>query len=354
MARIWIFILAAFCSSVFCDEMISKRKPKIFIENRVLATVRGEAITVVDVAKKLDMIFYQQFAQYRGQNEVRYQFYQANWRKALDELIERKLAILLAEEKQITLSNGDVREELEALYGPNVLLALHEENISLDEAQQMLREDLLYRRVLAYFVQVPIYSAITPSVLKKAYEEKAVELSSQKGWVWRSITLKGKNGAITEKSADALYEKLSRREVKLRDLVQQKDDEVEISVSSQYRSHEKDISSSVASILKELPLATFSKPVSVSLKGGEGKGFRIYIVDDYIAPQVPQLFEMEGELRGEIALPEVLQKSQEFFTELRKQYHAKYTLLEKDLIALEPFVLKTSEGAPSHVALSKN
>jgi hypothetical protein len=54
---------------------------------------------------------------------------------------------------------------------------------------------------------------------------------------------------------------------------------------------------------------------------------------------------MEGVLREELASPQIALKTQEFFDDLRKQYHVKALLSSEQLQTLEPFKLRTEQPA---------
>ena len=333
------------------EAFLSKRS-KVVVDNRILACVRDQTITVVDVMKKLDMIFYQQYPQYRGIPEARYVFYAANWRKALDELVDRRLALLLADEKQFRLTNGDIREELEEIYGPNVLMSLYDEGISLQDAHEMMREDILFRRVVHYFVQLPIYAAITPNIIKEAYDKKLESFKQQKGWLWRSVTIKSKAGSCSKETAENIWKDLHSGAVQLKDLVAKPPEGLEISVSQQFKSLHHDVSPAVSSILNSLPLASYSQPLPAQKNEGSAS-WRIYIVDEQFAPKIPEFYEIETSLKHEIATPEISIKSDEFFQDLRKRYHAKYVLSEEQLRSLQPFALKNKDNGDNATVPAK-
>jgi hypothetical protein len=333
-------------------EALSSKRSKVVVDNRVLACVRDQTITVVDVMKKLDMIFYQQYPQYRGIPEARYEFYAANWRKALDELVDRRLALLLAEEKQFRLTNGDIREELEEIYGPNVLMSLYGEGISIQDAHEMMREDILFRRVVSFFVQMPIYAEITPNIVKEAYDKKLETFKQQKGWLWRSVTIKSKTGSCSKQEADTIWRDLHSRATKLRDLVAKPPEGLEIVVSQQFKSLYHDVSEAVSSVLNSLPIGSFSQPVAAQKNESSGT-WRLYIVDEHFAPKTPEFCEIENALKQEIATPQISIKSEEFFQDLRKRYHAKYVLSEDQLLSLQPFSLKHKDNGDDATVSAK-
>jgi len=91
MRQIFLALAFMLSSCLVLGEVPSGRRSAVVVDNRVLATVRDQIITVVDVTKKMDMIFCQQFPQYKGMPEARYEFYRVNWRRIFQELVDRQL-----------------------------------------------------------------------------------------------------------------------------------------------------------------------------------------------------------------------------------------------------------------------
>ena len=74
--------------------------PHLAVNNRILAKVNDKAISVVDVMKKMDVLFYREFPQYTSSMQARYQFYKANWKHVLEELVSKELVMADAEENK--------------------------------------------------------------------------------------------------------------------------------------------------------------------------------------------------------------------------------------------------------------
>ncbi|MGA8165085.1 MAG: hypothetical protein WB791_08700, partial [Waddliaceae bacterium] len=90
-----------------------ERDRYIFINNRILSQVNGKAISIVDVMKKMDLLFYRQFPQYSSSVEARFQFYEINWRHVWEDLVDKELILAEAAENKIGMTNGDIRQEME-------------------------------------------------------------------------------------------------------------------------------------------------------------------------------------------------------------------------------------------------
>ena len=46
----------------------------VIVHNRILAKVNGKAISVVDIMKKMDILFYREYPQYTSSSQARFQF----------------------------------------------------------------------------------------------------------------------------------------------------------------------------------------------------------------------------------------------------------------------------------------
>src|SRR5262249_17801417 len=146
-------------------------KAHIVVNNRILARINEKAISVVDLMKKLDVLFYREFPQYTSSKVARYQFYQANWKNVLQELIDKELILADAEENKLPISSGDVRQEMEQLFGPNIIANLDKVGLSFDDAWKIVQGDITIRRMMYMRVNAKAMRQVTPQDVWAAYEE---------------------------------------------------------------------------------------------------------------------------------------------------------------------------------------
>ncbi len=341
MIRLMLLFISLVCCRMEAEaEETSQRRPSVIVENRVLATVRDQVITVMDVMKKLDMVFCQQFPQYRAVPEARYEFYRSNWRRVLEELVDRQLIMSLAEEKQFSVTNGDIREELEEAFGPNVMMNLYEEGLSLHDVHEMMKADILLRRIIFFYVHAPVLHAITPDVLRSAYQHRVNELKGKEGWIWRTVTVKAKGKDCPKAMADKVWKLLEQDRLPMEKVVAQLPNEIECQVSSPFRSEHKEVAPGIQDILEKLPLNSFSEPLPFTVRNDPHQCWRCYIVDERFSATVPTFQEVEEVIRQDLAAPEIAKKTIAFFEELRKQYHVQHLFTSEQLLAFEPFQLK--------------
>lgn len=345
MIRLLALLASVVFSTALSGESPPSRRTSIVVENRVLATVRDQVITVMDVVKKLDMVFCQQFPQYRSVPEARYEFYRSNWRKVLEELVDRQLIISMAEEKQFTVTNGDIREELEEVFGPNVMMSLYEEGLSMHEVQEMMKADILLRRIISFYVHSPVMHAITPEVLRIAYQKRIEELKGREGWVWRSVTVKAKGTDCPKEEADKIWKQLEKERRPIEAVLSSLPDTIECVISSPFRSEYNEVSPTVRDVLETLPLHSFSEPVPFTSRTDPRQCWRCYTVDERCAIALPTFAELEEALRQELAAPEITKHTVTFFNDLRKQYHVQHLFTSEQLVSFEPFHLKQKDAS---------
>jgi hypothetical protein len=335
-----VFLVSLLCCGTACADASPSRHSSIVVENRVLATVRDQVITVVDVMKKLDMIFCQQFPQYRGVPEARYEFYQSNWRKVFEELVDRQLIISMAEEKQFVVTNGDIRQELEDVFGPNVMMSLYEEGLSMHEVHEMMKADILLRRIISFYVHSPVVNAITPEVLRLAYQKRVEELKGKEGWIWRSMTVKSKGNDCPKAVAEKVWNLLEKDHQPIETIASKLPNDIECVISLPFRSEQREVAPAIQHILEMLPLHSFSEPMPFTNRSDPHQSWRCYIVDERFEPKAPTFLELEIAIRQELASPEITKRTITFFDDLRKQYYVKHIFSSEQLMAFEPFQLK--------------
>lgn len=96
----------------------------------------------------MDMVLHQNYPQHAESVPARFQFYTSSWRSVFMEMVDMELILADAKDKEIKLTDGDVREEIENRFGPNVLQTLDGLRLSYDDAWKMIKNDLLMQRMV--------------------------------------------------------------------------------------------------------------------------------------------------------------------------------------------------------------
>ncbi len=339
----YLFILIALISTLAADEP----RRRISVNNRVLAQVNGNAISVIDVKKKMDMIIFQNYPQFLDMPEARYEFYSAHWKEVLNDLIDRELMIQDAEEKGFPISSGDIREELEDIFGPEVMINLDNAGLTLDEAWKMVKADITIRRMLYYQVRMRIMAEITPSEIRKAYEEVVKTVGSQKECVWRCVTLKSGDTAMSSAYADKLLLLLQNENIaldSLQDELEKRsmvDPQVQMLISQSFCQKQSELSKGLQDLLLNMQEGSYSTPQLQSTRSEQNPVIRIYYVEKLSDEKVPSLQELEPKLRETIIQEMTAKKTALYFEDLRRHFHLSKDTIEKELpVNFQPFILK--------------
>lgn len=347
MKKVLLFVVGLFVTcSLFADGTEGPRK-RITVNNRVLATVNGTVISVIDVKKKMDMILYQHYPQYMDVPEAKYEFYNSHWKEVLNDLIDRNLMIADSEEKGFPISSGDIREELEEIFGPDVMLNLDSAGLTLDEAWQLVKADIIIRRMLYYQVRMRITPQITPNEIRKAYDEYVKTMSTQKECVWRCLTLKSNDTASATAYAEKLKTLLTQEKIPLDDLQQELekrgsvDPQIQLLISQPFRQKQSELSASLQELLLTMQEGSYSKPLLQSSRSDPNPVVRVYYVQELKAETIPGLQEMEPVLREEITQNMTTKQTAVYLDDLRRHFHLSKEQIEKELpVNFQPFVIK--------------
>lgn len=339
-------------SSVFALEsfMLGKEnKQSIFINNRILAKVNGKAISVIDVMKKMDMLFYKQFPQYTTSIPARYEFYKINWQQVLQELIDKELIMADAEEHKLPVTNGDVRQEMEMVFGPNIIANLEKVGLNFDEAWQMIKDDIVIRRMIYLNVNAKVLKKVTPQDIKKSYEDYAKDNIRLEEWQYQVIAIRDQNEEVGQKAADYVHQLLTVDKKPLTEisLDLHKNPQFEtckINVSEVFRHSEKEISPSYKEVLAKLDNNSFSSTISQTSKKDRSKVYRIFYLKTKTPVGAPPFHEVENSLEAKLLDKLMGEETDAYLKKLRRHYHVQEHLNHLQE-AFEPFRIQTDASS---------
>lgn len=340
---VFVLLAASFCHAAGTSPMMfgMENASHIFINNRVLAKANGKAISVYDVMKKMDMLFYKQYPEYTSSVMARFQFYQINWKSVLRELIDKELIIADAEEQKLPITNGDVRQEMETLFGPNIIFNLDKVGLTYQEAWQMVKDDLTIRRMIYIRSNAKAIKKITPLEVKKAYEKYAEKNRRPEQWEYQVVSIRDDlNGLDVANHAHRL---LVEEKVPLNDLVNKiraepQFAETKITVTEQLQHGVSDLSPLYKEELSKLTPPSYSEPIAQKSRKDSSTVYRIFYLKDRVAEGVTPFKEMESKLRDELIQGAAGKETEAYFKRLRDHYHVQADELISDEI--QPFILR--------------
>lgn len=320
---------------------------EIVVNNRILAKSNGKPITVVDVMKKLDVIFYRQFPQYAASSQARHQFYSMNWKQVLSDLIDTELILADAKECKIEITRGEVRKELESQFGPQIMANLDKVGISFDEAWSIIHSDLVIKRMMALRVQIKAQQKVSPSLVRTAYEKYKESNRRPTEWTYQVITVRHPDQQKGEAAAQLLQAQLSGQAITIQELAQNYnsleaiDADTNVTFSEELKHTEKDISAAYREILEPLKNGEYSAPVAQASRANRGTVNRIFFLKERLDGGDVPFDEIQGELKGRLVSLAIQRDTEKYLSGLRQRFGIKQEQLQAMMPeGFEPFVLR--------------
>lgn len=318
--RCFFLFLAALChlsaSPSLLNRPAEERHP-ISVNNRIVAKVNDKAISVVDVQKKMDVVFFRRFAEYANSPATRYQFYSMNWRLVLNDLIDKELILSDAKESNVEVSKGDVRQELEELFGPNIVATLDEIGIGYEEARAMVEGDLKIRRMMGMRVHVKVHSRTTPREILKAYEEYCKEHRRPTEWRYRVLTVRDSTRGveISQEISRLLQEGRPLEEIVANYQLQ---GDTKVTLSEEYTHSEEEISEPYRAILSKLAAQNYSEPIAQQSRASAENVYRIFYLAEMVPGGAIPFSTVEGELRQNLMAKAIKEETENYISRLRE------------------------------------
>jgi len=315
---------------------------KIAVQNSILAKVNGTTISVIDVKKKLDLVFYQNYPQYAGSNQARFQFYETSWRRLLSELIDHELILADATDREVKLTDAEVREELETRFGPNVSETIDKIGITYDEAWKMVRKDMIVQRMTWWFIQAKAVAKVTPQDIRQEYRLYAKEHPSCTEWKYKVLTIRGDDGTVSKK----LHEAIVASHLSIEELpnqlkqFEQAHPGCTFSLSTEFDLKDAELSAAHQSALVALTPSSFSEPIFQESRDKQPL-YRIFYLNEKIDHLTSSFEEMAPTIKNDLLQKYSADISQTYLNKLRKHYRFDPAHLEETLPAdFKPFAIQ--------------
>lgn len=325
---------ASAASSPLGDFSFQGATPEtLVINNRVLLKLNGKAITVLDVVRKMDLMFYRQYPEYASSDAARYQFYTSAWRTILAAVIDDYLIMADAEEKKITVNDGEVRQELETLFGPDVVLNLDKAGMTLDEAFDLLKTELTVQRMTSMMVRSKAMTEVQPAGMKKRYETVVADNPAKNYLTYRVLSIRGEGH---ESAAQEAHSLLANQHVPFEEIVARVQEKgLEASCSEDFRQLESDLSLSYRAVLATLSVGNVSAPIS------NDKVSRLFCLKNNETVEPPSFQEVLNDLKNELTQEAFARRNGEYREKLRDYYGLSDEYLSHVIPQnLKPFALR--------------
>lgn len=317
-------VLLFFLLPLLLIAPLQAQKEEILLNNQILAQVNGKTISTLDVAKRMNFLFYQLFPNLHDSLDKRYEFYQNSWKDVLKEMIDKELILADAEEKKLPISDGDVREEMEEMLGPNVIFNIDRLGLSYDEVWKMVQNNITVRRMLHYKVNSKAMIQIHPQDIENAYPEFAQRNAEKDQWKYRFITIQDTDPAYAKKLSETAEKLLRAGQTKIEDIEERLKEKLaptsKIQLSKIYENNVEQIGETHQKILMSLQALEFSPIVEEWSRSYQNTVFRIFYLFEIKKGKVPSFSECEERIKAELLENFVAMESEIYIEKLRKYY----------------------------------
>ncbi len=319
---------------------------ELIVHNRILATVNGKAISVVDVMKKMDVFLSRAYPEHAKSNASRHQFFAQNWQDTLNQIIDNELIIADAEKLEIKITDSEIREKIHERFGPNVMASLDQLSLTLDEAWHMIYAEMAVQRMSWYRVHSKAMHRIGPQNIKSGYVTYLAENPPQEEWKYQVLSIRAATdslGKVFAQKAQALiqgdhlpFETLA---LKLKEGMKDESN-VTITVSEELDVEGSKLSEAHKTVLCTLKPESYSELVSQVSRRDKSVVHRIFYLKDHIVTPPKSFDAMVDTLHDQLVMKEVNIEFPLYLKKLRKQFNYEGKELNSLSSDFVPFELK--------------
>jgi len=311
---------------------------KIAVQNGILAKVNGTTLSMMDVKKKMDLLFHQHYPQLAESNGARCQFYERSWRPVLMELIDNELILADAADHEIKIGDAEIRETMETRFGPNVLSTLDQIGLTYDEAWKHIKNEMIVQRMSWWFVQSKAIQSVTPQSIRAAYRSFLEEHPPYQELKYRIVTIRSENRDLA--GTIHLYLAQTGESPELHtDALREFDPTVQI--SAEHSASDLEISETHRSALSSLSPGAYSEPIFQKSRADNKNVARIFYLAAKTDHPAPSFQDLSSTLRDQLIQKALAEHSQAYVEKLRKHYGFDANSLKESLPEdMHPFSLQ--------------
>jgi hypothetical protein len=298
---------------------------KLIINNRPLVKIHGKTISVMDVKKKMDIFLHENHPETIDNPLLAHQYYSQSWRTTLQEMINTELILMESEELKYDIPDGDISQELETRFGPNVVQRLDRMSLTLDEAKTLIKEDIISKNMSWYRVWARVHQLVSPETIKKQYEHYLATADREDHWKYQTLTVRGTDRDNTLAISEKIHLYLQQHPHALfsdaaKNLGNTLPPSVSLSVSGDFDQRSNQLSPEYLAILSRLPITDFSEPFEQKSKSDGSTVFRFFQVKNHEKVALKSLDELVPAIRGKLLQEYGQRQMDEYFGKLRKRF----------------------------------
>ena len=300
--------------------------PQIGMQNVILAHVNNTTISVLDVKKKLDLLFHQSYPNLVESTQARFQFYQKSWRHVLMEMIDNELILADSVEKEMKLTDGEVREEMENRFGPNVMLTLDKIGLTYEETWKLVKNEMMVQRMAWFFIHSKAIQSVTPQEIRQAYRLYLKENPPHQEWKYRVISIRSETSDAVAPLSEEVYtllvqsgESPESQNLNLKEF-EKNHPHCSIQISTEYSASDLELSDLHREALSTLNLGEYGKPSIQTSRVDKKKVARIFYLSQKTDHPAPKFEEISSRLKNDLIQKAVGVESAHYLGKLRRHY----------------------------------
>lgn len=336
------FLIALLPIIIFADKPPALEEPQeLIVNNRILTKVNGKTISVMDVMKKMDVYLSRYYPQYVNSKAARFQFYISSWKDTLNQMIDNELMMADAESREVVVSDGEVRQEIQERFGPNIMSSLSRLGLTYEEARKMVHQDMIVQRMNWLRVTSKALQKVNSQDVKNAYKEFCEHNPAQEEWKYQLLSIRSNNKEVSSELAKKAFELLQMPGSSLDGIAEQlksAENLVSVNVSQEYVVEGKALADSHKQVLASLAIGSFSQPIEQTSRDNSVV-YRIFYLKGYSKKELPTFEQVANEIKDGLLQKAASEERSSYETKLRQRfgYDAKSLDLPSDF---EPFSLK--------------
>lgn len=335
------------CLAPLASQAMPQESQELIVSNRILARVNGKTISVLDVMKKMDIFLQRNYPEALTSHAARYQFYSTQWKDTLSQIINQELILSDAEHLGVKVSEADVREEIMARFGPNVMASLDQIDLSLEEAKDLLHTELTVQQMMWYRVHAKALVKVKPQDIRKAYREYCEKNPPLEEWKYEVLALRTKQKAIGEKVAHKAFELLQHSGKTLASTAEElrsttsEEESVTVSLLEDLEASDKSIAKAHKDILQTLNVGAYSQPIAQVSRADGSLVHRIFHLKEHTSRPQPSFRQLSEKLKNSLFDDAASEENTAYIAKLRsKMGYDEKQILEPLPEGFQPFSLQ--------------
>jgi hypothetical protein len=242
-------------------------------------------------------------------------------------MIDHELMVTDAETREVKVSDGEVREEIQTRFGPNVMESLDQLGITYDEAREMVHQDMIVQRIQWVRVTSKVLQKVTSQEIKNAYQKFLQENPAKEEWKYQFVTIRSEDEAAGQELAVKLADLKEKAQGNLglasdlfkTELPPEFTPKFTLGVSQEFTLEDKAISEAHRGILSQMKPTEWSTPTPQLSRDGTTV-VRIFHLKEHTTTKPPAFASIYNELKNHLLNQSAEQENKIYVANLRKKF----------------------------------